>query len=147
MRRVGSNYSKLTWQVSETLIDASDLLPTFADVAGATLPTKNILDGQSFLPQLLGKKGKPRDWIFCELGNRWYVRSDKWKLNNSNELYDMSNAPFEEKLVTNYPNNKTANDAFIQLKKVLDNLNPAGGIIDNAGGDGRHGNKTKKVKK
>ena len=59
----------------------------------------------------------------------------------------MSNSPFEEKLVTNYSNNKTANEAYIQLKKVLDNLNPAGGIIDNAGGDGRHGNKTKKSKK
>lgn len=135
------------YQVSETLIDASDLLPTFADVAGAPLPTKNILDGQSFLPQLLGKKGKPRDWIFCELGNKWYVRSDKWKLNNNNELFDMSNSPFEEKLVTNYSNNKTANEAYIQLKKVLDNLNPAGGIVDNAGGSGRHANKTKKGKK
>jgi hypothetical protein len=27
---------------------------------------------------------------------------------------------------------------------VLDNLNPAGGIIDNAGGSGRHGKKEKK---
>ena len=134
-------------QVSETLIDASDLLPTFADVAGAPLPTKNVLDGQSFLPQLLGKKGKPRDWIFCELGNKWYVRNDKWKLNNNDELYDMTNSPFEEKLVTNYSNNKTANEAYIQLKKVLDNLNPAGGIVDNAGGSGRHANKSKKAKK
>ncbi|NDB54044.1 MAG: hypothetical protein EB025_08255, partial [Chitinophagaceae bacterium] len=61
-------------QVSNTLIDASDLLPTFADIAGAKLPTQNPLDGRSFLPQLLGKKGSPRDWIFCELGNKWYVR-------------------------------------------------------------------------
>jgi arylsulfatase A len=48
-------------------MDASDLLPTFADIAGAKLPTKNVLDGRSLLPQLLGKKGNPRDWIFIEL--------------------------------------------------------------------------------
>lgn len=130
-------------QVSKTLIDASDLLPTFAEVAGAKLPTKNILDGRSFLPQMLNKKGNPREWIFCELGNKWYVRDARWKLNRADELYDMINAPFEEKLMTNYGNNKEAVAAHMRLKAVLDKLNPAGGIIDDADGSGRHGNKMK----
>ncbi len=130
-------------QVSRTLIDASDLLPTFAEVAGAKLPTKNVLDGRSFLPQLLSKKGNPREWIFCELGNKWYVRDAKWKLNRADELYDMSNAPFEEKLMTNYSDNKEATEAHIRLKGVLEKLNPAGGIIDDADGSGRHGTNVK----
>ena len=67
--------------VSDLLIDSTDILPTFADLAGAKLPTKNVLDGRSFLPQLMGKKGNPREWIFIELGNKWYVREAKWKLN------------------------------------------------------------------
>lgn len=132
-----------TGQVTNALIDASDLLPTFAAVAGASLPTKNVLDGQSFLPQLLGTKGKQRDWIFCELGNKWFVRESKWKLNREDELFDMSHSPFEEKLVTNYANNKEAVEAHDRLKLVLANLNPGGGILDDADGSGRHGSKIK----
>ncbi len=134
-------------KVTNTLVDASDLLPTFADLSGAALPTKNILDGQSFLPQLLGKKGKPREWIFIELGNKWYARDAKWKLTREDELFDMSEAPFKENLVLNYSNNKEATDAQKRLKAVLDKLNPAGGIIDNAGGSGRHASNVEKQEK
>ncbi len=137
-------------KVTNTLMDASDLLPTFAQVAGASLPTKIVLDGQSFLPQLLGKIGTPREWIFIELGNKWYVRDAKWKLTREDELFDMSNAPFEEKLVVNYKDNQEAVAAHVRLKAALDKLNPAGGIIDNAGGSGRHAsnvNKQNKLKK
>ena len=128
-------------QVSKTLIDASDLLPTFAEAAGAALPGKKVLDGQSFFPQLLSKKGNPREWIFCELGNKWYVRDARWKLNREGELFDMANAPFEEKLMKNYSDNKEATEAFSRLKAVLDKLNPAGGILDNGDGSGRHANR------
>ena len=130
-------------QVSNSLIDASDLLPTFADVVGAKLPTQNPLDGRSFLPQLLGRKGSPRDWIFCELGNKWYVRDARWKLNREGELFDMSNSPFEEIKIVDVANNKEASAAFTRLKAVLDKLNPAGGIVDSGDGSGRHANKTK----
>ena len=130
-------------QVSNSLIDASDLLPTFADVVGAKLPTQNPLDGRSFLPQLLGRKGSPRDWIFCELGNKWYVRDARWKLNREGELFDMINSPFEEIKIVDLANNKEASAAFTRLKAVLDQLNPAGGIVDSGDGSGRHANKTK----
>ena len=134
-------------KVSTSLIDASDLLPTFADVAGAKLPSKTIIDGKSFLPLLLGEKADTKDWIFIELGNKWYVRNNKWKLTRENELYDMSNAPFKEKLVTNYANNKEATQAYQSLKTALDKLNPAGGILDDADGSGRHGSNVEKQKK
>ena len=134
-------------RVSHTLIDATDLLPTFADLTGAALPSKNVLDGRSFLPEILGKKGNSRDWIFMELGNKWYVRDARWKLTRENELFDMSNSPFEEKLVKNYTEDKEASDAFKRLKAVLDNLNPAGGILDDGDGSGRHASNIEKQKK
>lgn len=133
-------------KVSNVLIDSSDLLPTFADLAGAKLPTKKVLDGRSFLPQLMGKKGNPREWIFTELGNKWYVREAKWKLNREGELFDMSNAPFEEKLVTDISSNKEASEAYARLQKVLQELSPEKGIIDNAGGSGRHASNVNKKK-
>ena len=133
-------------KVSDTLLDSSDLLPTFAEVAGAKLPTKKSVDGRSFLPQLMGKKGNPREWIFTELGNKWYVREAKWKLNREGELFDMSNAPFEEKLVMDYASNKEASEAHARLQKVLQELSPEKGILDNAGGSGRHASNVNKKK-
>lgn len=133
-------------KVSNTLLDSSDLLPTFAEVAGAKLPTKKLIDGRSFLPQLTGKKGNPREWIFTELGNKWYVREAKWKLNREGELFDMSNAPFEEKLVTDFASNKEATKAQDRLRKVLQELSPEKGILDNAGGSGRHASNVNKKK-
>jgi len=134
-------------KVNNELVDASDLLPTFAELAGAKLPAKNVIDGKSFLPQLLGGKSNPREWIFMELGNKWYVREANWKLTREDELYDMSNAPFEEKLMTNYSSNTAATAAYQRLKAVLDHLNPAGGILDDADGSGRHGSNVEKQKK
>ena len=133
-------------KVNDLLIDSSDILPTFADLAGAKLPTKNVLDGRSFLPQLMGKKGNPREWIFIELGNKWYVREAKWKLNREGELFDMSNAPFEEKLVSNYTDKKEASAAYSRLQTALKTLSPEKGVLDNAGGSGRHASNVNKKK-
>ena len=46
-------------QVRNDLIDFSDLLPTFADLAGAKLPEGVKFDGRLFAPQLRGEKGNP----------------------------------------------------------------------------------------
>ncbi|WP_165697988.1 sulfatase-like hydrolase/transferase [Flavobacterium nackdongense] len=133
-------------QVNTDLIDSSDLLPTFAEVCGAPLPTKNILDGRSFLPQLKGRKGNPKEYIFMELGNKWYVRSAKWKLNRAGELFDMTNAPFEEKLVADYANNPEASAAYARLQAVLKELAPEKGILDDGDGSGRHASNVNKKK-
>ena len=133
-------------QVNTDLIDSSDLLPTFAAVTGAPLPTKNVLDGRSFLPQLQGKKGNPKEYIYMELGNKWYVRSAKWKLNRQGELFDMSNAPFEEKLVADYANNAEASAAFTRLQAVLKEIAPEKGILDDGDGSGRHASNVNKKK-
>ena len=72
--------------VRRDLVDFTDLLPTFAELAGAQVPQGVKLDGRSFAPQLRGEKGMPREWIFSQLGNRWFVRDDGWKLNERGEL-------------------------------------------------------------
>jgi arylsulfatase A len=130
--------------ISNNLIDASDFLPTFAEIAGAPLPTNNILDGTSFAYQLKGGKGTPREWIFTELGNDWYVRSANWKLTRAGDLYDMRKAPFEENLAV--MDDKTTQEKQ-KLQAVLDKLNPAGGILDKGDGSGRHATKTKAKQK
>jgi len=125
------------------LIDSTDFLPTFAELAGAKLPEKTIFDGRSLVPQLRGEKGQPRNWIFIELARMWYVREASWKLNQKGELFDMSQSPFEEKLVAADKQDAMATAAQKRLQAALDKLNPAGGILDNGDGTGRHANKKK----
>jgi arylsulfatase A len=130
-----------TGKLSSDLIDSTDFLPTFADLAGAKQPEGVVIDGRSFADQVRGKKGKPREWIFIELGNQWYVREAKWKLNRSGELFDMTQAPFEEKLVPADSKDGESIAARKRLQAVLDSLNPGAGILDNGDGTGRHANK------
>jgi arylsulfatase A len=125
-------------KVIDDLVDATDWMPTFAALTGAKLPENVILDGKSFAPQLKGEKGTPREWIFMELGNQWYVREEKWKLNRANELFDMRNAPFEEILIPADSKDEMAVSARQRLSGVLKSINPEGGILDDADGSGRH---------
>ena len=134
-------------RVNSDMIDSTDFVPTFAELAGAKLPTKNQIDGQSFAAQLRGEKGQPREWAFIQLARQWYVRSTGWKLNQAGELFDMSGAPFDEKLVPVNSPNPAAVAARGRLDAVLRQLNPAGGIMDDGDGSGRHANREKKKKK
>ncbi len=134
-------------KVSDVMIDSTDFLPTFAELVGAELPKKNFYDGQSFAPMVRGEKGNPREWAYIQLAGKWYVREKSWKLNQDGELFDMSNAPFEEKKVDASSTDPLAIDARKRLQAALDKLNPAGGILDDGDGTGRHANKKKKKKK
>jgi hypothetical protein len=74
----------------------------------------------------------------------WYVRNAGWKLNQLGELYDMSGAPFTEKLVSSDSPDASAKNARTSLASVLAQLNPAGGIRDTGDGTGRHASKAVK---
>ena len=132
--------------VCADMIDFSDYVPTFAALAGAKLPENVLIDGQSFLPQIKGQKGAPREWAYVQLARMWYVRSMNWKLNEKGELYDMSGAPFEEKLVPADSTDPVAVAERAKLQAALNKLNPAGGILDDGDGTGRHGGKKEKKK-
>lgn len=127
-------------KVSNDLIDFSDLLPTFTDLAGGKLPGDVKFDGRSFAPQLRGQSGSPRDWIFVQLGTGWYVRNDGWKLNEKGELFSMRDAPFAETPATDSADAQAARQ---KLQAVLDELNPQGGKTapPNAGKKNKKGKK------
>ena len=132
-------------RVCADLIDSTDFVTTFAELAGAKLPSGMTFDGHSIMPQLTGESAKPRAWVFNELARMWYVREAQWKLNEKGELFDMSGAPFTETLVTN--DTEASKAARQRLQAVLAELNPAGGILDQGDGSGRHANKEKKKAK
>ena len=134
----------LAGRLNENFTDASDLLPTFAEIAGAPLPGNRVIDGRSLLPQIKGETKSPRTWVFTQLGENFHVREAGWKLNQAGQLFDMKNAPFEEIPVPADSKDAAATAARQRLSAALAELNPGAGFKGE--GSGR-GDKTKKVKK
>jgi arylsulfatase A len=72
--------------VLDDLVDFTDFYTTFAAAAGKNLGGDDPIDGWSFLPQLLGQKGNPRDWVLCHYQPYWnkkpgqFARSENFKL-------------------------------------------------------------------
>ena len=130
-------------KVSKDIVSFADLLPTFAALGGAKLPDGVKIDGISHAPQLRGEKGTPREWAYVQLGAKWFVREQGWKMNESGELFDMSDAPFTEKLVAASSDTDAGKAARERLTKVLAELNPAAGKTDGAG-KGKNPDKQKK---
>ncbi len=50
--------------VCPDLVDMTDFLPAICEAAGVAVPKTLTLDGRSFLPQVRGENGQPRDWIY-----------------------------------------------------------------------------------
>ena len=114
-------------KVCGDLVDFSDFVPTFAELTGASAAKSMILDGQSFLPQLRGEKGKPRKWIFCHYEPKWlgrqnavrFVRDKRWKLYDNGNLFDIPSDVLEKN-----PNPKSpeAASARKRLQAVLSSI-------------------------
>ena len=54
-------------KVCSDMIEAADMLPTICEAAQVAIPADLKLDGRSFLPQLRGEKGNPKDALYV-----WY---------------------------------------------------------------------------
>ncbi len=84
----------------DDLVDFSDMLPTLCELAEAEVPDNLEPDGRSFLPQLKGKKGKPRKSIFFHYwgangrtleGAREMARDHRYVLFNNGDFFDLEN--------------------------------------------------------
>ncbi len=74
-------------QVVDDLVDFSDWLPTFVELAGGDVPEG--LDGVSLASRLSGGGPSTRRWAFASrAGSRW-VRTQRWKLYDDGRLFDM----------------------------------------------------------
>jgi arylsulfatase A len=115
-------------RVNQDLIGSVDFLPTLCELAGVPVPEMAAIDGRSFLPQLLGKRGNPREWLYV-----WYARyggpqamfefamSKEHKLYRDGTFYDLAADPFEEKPPLQAANLKGAHAAAAgKLQAALD---------------------------
>jgi arylsulfatase A-like enzyme len=111
--------------VRADLVDFSDFLPTFVELAGGRLPAERTIDGRSFAPQLRGEPGRPREWCYVQLSENRYIRSDRWKLTGRGELFDMRDAPFRQIAVPADTADAEAKAARATLQAALDTLKSA----------------------
>ena len=117
-------------RVTDDLVDFSDMMPTMAAMTGAPLPSGDVLDGVSFAPQLHGRRGKPRDWIYIyneaipgPVPNPTiFARDHRWKLYSDGRLYDVSKDVLEQSPVT-----QGGSAARAKLQAVLDSM-PSEGL-------------------
>ena len=90
--------------VSDELLTTMDLLPTFAELAGAEVPQDRVIDGHSIASVLKGEPGaKSRRDYFFYYGkkNLRAVRGKRFKLFANGELYDLVNDISESTDVAN----------------------------------------------
>lgn len=117
-------------RVCDDLIDTTDFLPTMLDAAGTPPPKGVPLDGRSFLPQLKGQPGNPRDWIYSWHDPRpgWdkeqfqleeWARNKRFKLYRDGRLFDIPADPLEEQPLPDTPDSISAR-RFLQA--ILDRM-------------------------
>ncbi|MFO7904244.1 MAG: sulfatase-like hydrolase/transferase [Pirellulaceae bacterium] len=81
---------------------ALDVLPTFAKLAGASVPDDRVIDGKDIMGLLLGAPNatSPHECFFYHQGEKLRaVRSGRWKLFRNGRLYDLDEDIGESKNV------------------------------------------------
>lgn len=122
-------------RVCSDLISSTDFLPTLCAAAGVQAPQD--IDGVSFLPQLRGEPGTPRDWLYT-----WYSPRQRrdlnvlecafdhhFKLYRDGRFFDLRTDPFEEQPPLTAPFTSEQTTAKTKLQTTLDrftNARPAG---------------------
>jgi arylsulfatase A len=114
-------------RVNDDLIASVDFLPTVCEAAGTTVPAALAIDGRSFLPQLLGQRGQPRDsyyvW-YARNGGRdatfEYAQSKTHKLYRDGRFFDLVRDPFENQPLAPAAATGTAATEAKKLQAVLD---------------------------
>ena len=114
-------------RVNDDLVCSVDFLPTVCEAGGANVPAELAIDGQSFLPQLLGRRGNPRDSYYL-----WYARNGgrdatfefaqgrTLKLYRDGTVHDLVKDPFEETPLRTATLTGAAADEARRLQAVLD---------------------------
>jgi arylsulfatase A len=83
-------------KVYRDLVDTTDFLPTLCEAAGVPVPAELKIDGRSFLPQVRGEKGSPRDWYYSWQGAQKekgitaeFAATAEFKLSRTGAFFDL----------------------------------------------------------
>ncbi len=119
--------------VVSSLIDSSDFLPTIMEIGGIDAPQDFEMDGRSFLPQLKGGMGSPRDWVYFHFEPKSarsagrkarFVREQDWKLFDDGSLYDLKSDPDEEHPIQALNDDSAQAEARFRLEPIFEQMVP-----------------------
>ncbi len=113
-------------RVSADLVSSTDFLPTICAAAGVKAPEGT--DGVSFLPQLKGETGAPRDWLYTwysprqsqDMSVREYTFDQRFKLYRTGQFYDLSTDEMEKQDIATTTLSSEAAAAKARLQAALD---------------------------
>ncbi|MEM9281740.1 MAG: sulfatase-like hydrolase/transferase [Verrucomicrobiota bacterium] len=139
MTNLGTHVAMVAYQkgmtpagtVLDDLVDFTDVYPTLAEVAGVELGESDPIDGRSFLPQLKGEEGNPRDWVLCHYQPYWNKRPGQWARTAEFKLYRDGSffQPAEDMKEQNDLSGRIDNEAVMsvhqQLQELLEQAPPA----------------------
>lgn len=118
--------------VLDDMIDFTDFYSTFAEAAGVSPGDDDPIDGRSFLPQLKGEKGNPRDWVLCHYQPYWgsiegsqFARNDVFKLYNDGAFYRVPKDLLEKNNLSTGQAGQDGETARQKLQTVLSSAPPA----------------------
>ena len=113
-------------KVSNDLIEFTDFYPTLAQAAGTSLKADDPIDGRSFLPQLTGQPGTPRDWVLTHYQPYWnkqpgqYVRTQNLKLYRDGRFFKVPADLLEKNDLGKTVQEETISKSRKELQNVLD---------------------------
>lgn len=114
-------------KVCGDLIDVTDFLPTICETASVKVPAELKIDGRSFLPQLRGERGNPRDGLYV-----WYnpsggptakfefAHDQNFKLYANGKLYRVATDDLEKSPLAEASLDADAKAAKAKLQSLLD---------------------------
>jgi len=118
-------------RVNRDLISSVDVLPTLCEAAGVPVPANT--DGVSFLPQLRGDAGQPREWLYCwysprqqaDLTVKEFAFDHQFKLYRSGVFFDLTSDPFEQRPLDGGTLSGASSVAAAKLQSVLNQFQDA----------------------
>ncbi len=116
-------------RINTDLIQLSDILPTLENVAGIHTPATKIVDGQSFLPAILGKPAFPLQYIYMYYKPNWggkkfkngvFARNKTYKLYGDGRFYNLKKDVREQHNIPLDSLNANALEVREKLQNILD---------------------------
>ena len=90
--------------------------------------TMTSRDGHSFLPQLQGEEGSPRDWLFFHfepMSGRQvrpparFLRDHRWKLYEDGRMFDLAADPDEDEAIFDEQDTGASREARRRLEPIF----------------------------
>lgn len=106
--------------VSRQLVDTADILPTLLNVAGIDPPESADLDGRSLVPDFLGHYADEPGRAYIQLGERWFIRNERFRLHSDGTLIDVRTDRYAE--TTAFPLEPRAIAARLRLRWAASRL-------------------------